>query len=88
MFLFVPESQFFPRISRGYAACLPLVLAAGMLGPSHAHAIINEGRVIRQYQYIEWPEDHCPINAAAIIDLVGVLQKAQLSFHTVHPKGT
>ena len=79
MFLFVPESQFFPRISRGYAACLPFVLAAGMLSPP-CMCYINEGRVIRQYQYIHWPED--------IIDLIGVLQKAQQSVHTVHPKGT
>jgi len=36
MFLFVPESQFLPTIS--WLCCLPLVLAAGILGPSHARA--------------------------------------------------
>ena len=33
--------------------------------------------MVRHFQYIDWPEDHCPTNAAAIIDLIGVLQKAQ-----------
>ena len=33
---------------------------------------------LHQHQYIDWSEDHCPINADAIVDLIGVLQKAQL----------
>jgi len=33
---------------------------------------------LHQYQYIDWSEDHCPINAAAVVDLIGVLQKTQL----------
>ena len=38
---------------------------------------VNESRVLKHYQYTEWTEDAAPANSAAVIDLIGVLQKAQ-----------
>jgi protein tyrosine phosphatase len=38
---------------------------------------VNESRVLRHYQYVEWTEDAVPPNSTAVIDLIGVLQKAQ-----------
>ena len=38
---------------------------------------VNESRVLRHYQYVEWTEDTAPPNSTAVIDLIGVLQKAQ-----------
>ena len=38
---------------------------------------INESRVLKHYQYTDWLEEAVPPNSAAIIDLIGVLQKAQ-----------
>ena len=33
--------------------------------------------MLKHYQYTEWTEDTAPANSAAVIDLIGVLQKAQ-----------
>ena len=38
---------------------------------------INESRVIKHFQYQDWLEHQTPPNAAAIIDLIGVLQRTQ-----------
>lgn len=38
---------------------------------------INEGRVIKHFQYSDWHEGQSPQNAASVIDLIGVLQKTQ-----------
>ena len=38
---------------------------------------INEGRVIKHFQYSDWLESQSPPNAAAVIDLIGVVQKTQ-----------
>lgn len=38
---------------------------------------INESRVIKHYQYSGWQEGQSPATAAAVIDLIGLLQKTQ-----------
>ena len=38
---------------------------------------INESRSIKHFQYSEWLEGESPANAAAVIDLIGVVQKTQ-----------
>lgn len=38
---------------------------------------INESRIIKHFQYSDWTEGQTPPNAAAVIDLIGVLQKTQ-----------
>lgn len=38
---------------------------------------INESRVLKHYQYLDWPEWQSPSNATVIIDLIGILQKTQ-----------
>ena len=45
---------------------------------THTHPPqLNESRMIKHYQYGDWSEDQAPVNAAGIIDLIGVLQKTQ-----------
>lgn len=56
-----------------HPSTLPLTLPP-TLPPSRQ---INESRVLKHFQYTEWPEDEIPTNSTAIIDLIGVLQKAQ-----------
>ena len=44
---------------------------------THTHSQLNESRVVKHYQFVDWTEDSVPMNAAGIIDLIGVLQKTQ-----------
>ena len=38
---------------------------------------IDESRTIKHYQHSDWLEWQAPLNTAAVIDLIGVVQKTQ-----------